>query len=218
MCHILATTIIVVLAACITIATIVVISRRRGRSSKRSEQPSTNPIDNKSPNFEHFRPDFFLHYRNENASLFIAFSIGIFAVLRLFENENISWFEWSVYTTAYWTFQLLLGYAVMNWIFTTRIVDKLHREFNEKIDNSKPWNEIGRWTNKPIFIKRFYDTFWRNFEDTSLEWITLVLIFGGGALAFLLFLVVALPDQASFISENVPLLGHYITADCVISM
>jgi hypothetical protein len=89
------------LAACITIAIIVVISRRRGRSSKRSEQPSTNPIDNKSPNFEHFTPDFFLHYRNENASLFIAFSIGIFAVLRLFENENISWFEWSVYTSAY---------------------------------------------------------------------------------------------------------------------
>ena len=102
----------------------------------------------------------------------------------------------------------------MNWIFTTRIVDKLHREFNEKIDNSKPWNEIGRWTNKPIFIKHFYDKFWRNFEDTSLEWITLVLIFGGGALAFLLFLVIALPDQASFISENVPLLSHYIIADC----
>lgn len=135
-------------------------------------------------------------------------------MLRLFENENISWFEWSVYTAAYWTFQLLLGYAVMNWIFTTRIVDKLHREFNEKIDNSKPWNEIGRWTNKPIFIKHFYDKFWRNFEDTSLEWITLVLIFGGGALAFLLFLVIALPDQASFISENVPLLGRYIIADC----
>jgi hypothetical protein len=141
-------------------------------------------------------PDFYFHYRAENATLFVAFAIGIYSVLRLFEIDR-HWIEWWIYTAAYWVLQLLAGYTVLNWIFTTKVVDELHKENNTPED----FDKFQGWAKQIPGMHFLYTRLWENFHKTPIKVVAPILVWGGLMLSSFLYFVVAFPEEACILSE-----------------